>query len=229
MSFVLIHGGAHGAWCWEPLLPHLDAPALAVDLPGRPGRPADLARLRARDFAAAVVADLEAAGLERVVLVGHSMAGLTIPLVLERIAERIARVVFVSCVLPRDGESVLDAIGTPEAQRPSSPDDGLPEATAREMFCNDMDEAQTRFVLERLCPESVAVMNEPARSAGLRAPVPRCYVKLLRDQALAPALQDEFIRRAGPGCAVHEIDAGHNAMVSRPRELAAILNEVLKS
>ena len=92
------------------------------------------------------------------------------------------------------------------------------------MFCNAMDSAQTRFVLERLCPESIGVMNEPAQVAGLRLPVPRCYVKLLRDQALPPALQDEFIRNAGPGCAVHELDAGHNAMISRPRELATILN-----
>ena len=39
MSRVLIHGGAHGAWCWEPLLPHLSGEVLAVDLPGRGRRP----------------------------------------------------------------------------------------------------------------------------------------------------------------------------------------------
>ena len=226
MTFVLIHGGAHGAWCWEPLLPHLDGRALALDLPGRAGRPGDLETLAIRDFADAVVEDVLRAGLSRVVLVGHSMAGLTIPPVLERIAERVASVVFVSCVLPREGQSALDAIAIPEAERPRSPADMLTEERAREMFCNDLDEAQTRFVLERLCPESVGVMNEPARGAGLRLPVPRSYVKLLRDQALAPEIQDESIRNAGPGCAVYELDAGHNAMISRPRELAAILNRV---
>jgi hypothetical protein len=56
--------------------------------------------------------------------------------------------------------------------------------------------------------------------------VPRSYVKLLRDQALTPAMQDDFIRNAGPGCAVHELDAGHNAMISQPRALAAILNRI---
>ena len=29
-SFVLIHGGGHGAWCWGPLMPHLEAPALSL-------------------------------------------------------------------------------------------------------------------------------------------------------------------------------------------------------
>jgi len=229
MTFVLIHGGAHGAWCWQPLLEHLDRASVALDLPGRAGRPGDLDRLRIGDFAAAAARDLASAGLSRVVLVGHSMAGLTIPPLLELVPERIASVVFVSCVLPRDGQTLFDAMGLPESDRPRSPADALDPERVREMFCNDMDAAQTRFVLERLCPESVAVMNEPARSAGLRAPVPRCYVKLLRDQALPPPLQDEFIRNAGPGCAVHELDAGHNAMISRPRELAAILNRVARA
>ena len=75
----------------------------------------------------------------------------------------------------------------------------------------------------------VRSLCEPARLAGLRQTLPRSYVKLLRDQTLPPALQDEFARNAGPGCAVHELDAGHDAMVSRPRELAAILNRIAGS
>ena len=33
VSFVLVHGGAHGAWCWEPVRAHLQGRVLAVDLP----------------------------------------------------------------------------------------------------------------------------------------------------------------------------------------------------
>ena len=36
--FVLVHGAGMGANCWDPLLPFLDRPALAVDLPGRGSR-----------------------------------------------------------------------------------------------------------------------------------------------------------------------------------------------
>ena len=225
MTFVLVHGGAHGAWCWEPMLAHLRAPALALDLPGRGRRPGDLGTLTVADFAAAVVGEIEAAGLSRVVLVGHSMAGLTLPRVLERIPERIARAVFVACVVPREGQTLFDAIALPEDARPRRPE-LLAAEQARAMFCSDMDEAQARFVLERLCPEAVGPMSEPASLRGLRGPVPRSYVKLLRDQVLAPALQDEFARNAGPGCAVHELDAGHDAMVSRPEELAALLGRI---
>jgi pimeloyl-ACP methyl ester carboxylesterase len=226
--FVLIHGGAHGAWCWDPMIPHLDGSALAVDLPGRGSRPADLEKLALRDFAASVVADIASAGASRVMLVGHSMAGLTIPRVVDQIPERIAAVVLVSCLVPRDGQTLYDAM--PDAAAGRRQTGGAPmqiePAAAREMFCNDMDASQTRFVLDQLCLEAPGPMTEPVSLAGLRRPVPRSYVKLLRDQALAPALQDEFIRNAGPGCSVYELDAGHNAMISRPRELAAILNRI---
>ena len=36
MRFVLIHGGFHGAWCWERLIPELEdraMQAVAIDLP----------------------------------------------------------------------------------------------------------------------------------------------------------------------------------------------------
>jgi pimeloyl-ACP methyl ester carboxylesterase len=226
MTFVLIHGGAHGAWCWEPMLPYLDGSALAVDLPGRGKKPGDLEKLTTSDFAASVIADIESARLSRVVLVGHSMAGLTIPRVIERIPERIASVVFVSALVPREGQALYEAMSMPAAPAREAGGALLDEATARHMFCNDMTPQQTRFVLESLCPEAVKPMSEPASLAGLRRPVARSYVKLLRDQALAPELQDQFIRNAGPNCSVHELDAGHNAMISRARELAAILNGI---
>jgi pimeloyl-ACP methyl ester carboxylesterase len=225
MTFVLIHGGMHGAWCWDPMVPHLDGSSLAVDLPGRGKKPGDLEKLTLADFAASVVADVEAARISRAILVGHSMAGLTIPAVIERIPERVAGVVFVSCLIPRDGQSLWSAMSMEAA---SGTPQGLDLAEARRMFCNDMDETQARFNLERLCPEAPRPMSEPVSLAGLRRPLPRSYVKLLRDQALPPALQDEFIRNAGPGCQVIELDAGHNAMVSRPRELAAILNRIAR-
>ncbi|MEH6382571.1 MAG: alpha/beta fold hydrolase, partial [Dietzia cercidiphylli] len=38
MSFLLVHGAGMGATSWERLIPHLNGPAVAVDLPGRGAR-----------------------------------------------------------------------------------------------------------------------------------------------------------------------------------------------
>ena len=80
LGFMLVHGGGHDSRCWEPLMPHLDGPTLAIDLPGRGRHPAALSGITVSDFVDSAVADLDNFhDAQRVVLVGHSMAGLTIP------------------------------------------------------------------------------------------------------------------------------------------------------
>jgi pimeloyl-ACP methyl ester carboxylesterase len=226
---VLVHGGGHGAWCWRPLLAHLDAPALAVDLPprsirGGADRSRDVPELRTLtldDFADSVLADVDAAGYERFVLVGHSMGGLTISELARREPGRVDHLVYVSCIVPPEGVSAMDAL--PQALVDAAPD-------AVEMFCNDMDEEQTRFVLENMGNEAGGVLHEPVRRSGISIEVPKTFVKLLRDQSLRPEDQDVYIEnlRRSPGGDVDviTIDAGHDVMISRPKELADVLNRI---
>src|SRR2546425_13264861 len=98
------------------MLPHLGHPALAVDLPPkiirraktRFAQPPELTRLTAGDFAESVLADADAAGFDRFVLIRHSMAGITLPEGARRAPARVAHLGVVSCPVPRGGEAVLD-------------------------------------------------------------------------------------------------------------------------
>ncbi len=245
---LLVHGGAHGAWCWQPMLPYLERRALAVDLPpvairGVPASvapPPEVGTIGLREFADAVLTAANRAGFERFVLVGHSMGGLTIAEVARRAPGRVARLVFVSCLVPPEGGTVVDALPaavremTREAMTRARDEGtfgpGMDEALKRHMFCNDMDEAQTRFVLERCGHECIPPFLETVHRTGIPPALPKTYVRLLRDQALDPATQDEQIAnlRACPGgeVSVVELDCGHDAMISRPRELAALLDRL---
>src|ERR1700749_2635263 len=83
-ALVLIHGGQHDSRCWQPTIDAInrDAPGtriLAVNLPGRMGVPGDLDTMGIADCVEPPVAQVAQAGLDDIVLVGHSMAGLTVP------------------------------------------------------------------------------------------------------------------------------------------------------
>jgi pimeloyl-ACP methyl ester carboxylesterase len=247
VPIVLVHGGAHGAWCWEPTTPYLDGEVLAVDLPpksirGGLGRHEALPELRTltlADFATSALGDIDSAGFERFVLVGHSMGGLTISELARRVPDRIERLVYVSCIVPPEGGSSVDTL--PEELRDTTRDaierarrgDGNPigemdEAMLQVMFCNDLDEERTRFVLDHVGTEAVGILGEHVSRVGIPPELPKTFVKLLQDQSLAPDLQDVLIDnlRASPGGDVDvvTIDAAHDVMISRPKELADVLN-----
>jgi pimeloyl-ACP methyl ester carboxylesterase len=245
---VLVHGGAHGAWCWEPLLPLLDGDALAVDLPPKVIRGVpdasdlpELRSLRLGDFVESTLRDVDDAGFERFVLVGHSMGGLTVSELAGRVPERVAHLVYVSCMVPPEGQSAIDALPlelrdmtrhTVEESNRGGDNriGGLDEQTTRAMFCNDMDEDQTRFVLAHTGTEVAAVLVEPTSRTGIPPELPKTFVKLLQDQSLPPDHQDTLVEslRDSPGGDVDvvTIDSGHDVMISRPKELAGVLNRI---
>jgi pimeloyl-ACP methyl ester carboxylesterase len=192
-----------------------------------------LAALTVADFVASVTDEVVQEDLTDVTLVGHSMAGLTLPGVAETIPTRLRQLVFISCSVPPHGTSLGEVLGgfSPRtsviAERLG---DGLVDGRgvlhpdlAAPMFCNDMDRAQTASTLARLVPEALGVLAEPADLTGLRHPIPRTYVRLTLDASLSLDTQDRMIKNLGEVDAV-DLDAGHMAMISQPRELADLLN-----
>ena len=233
MTYVLVHGGGFSGTCWAEVRPLLDGPTYAVDLPGRGRTPGDLASLTFADFAASVAVEILENDLSDVTLVGHSMAGLTLPGVAEMVPTRLRRLVFVSCAVPAQGTPLLEVLGdfSPTAKEAAElvGDDVIDSGgilhpdLARAMFCNDMDEDQVASTLRRLCPESVGVLSGPSDLTGLRQPIPRTYIRLLHDASISLEIQNQMIRNLGQA-EVIDLDAGHMAMISRPKDLANIIN-----
>jgi pimeloyl-ACP methyl ester carboxylesterase len=228
-TLVLIHGGQHDSRCWQPTIDAItrEAPGtrtLAVNLPGRQGVPGDLDTLTIADCVEAAVGQIEQAGLDDVVLVGHSMAGLTVPGVATKLgADRVRRIICVACSVPPQGQRILDTLIPPIRLAVGRARNELPLWMAKRMFTNGMTPEQRAFSLSVLIPDASRLAFETVDRSGLSDRIPRSWVLTRRDRSLPPRQQRRFIDNLGGVEEVIELDTCHNAMISMPDELAAIL------
>lgn len=235
-GLVLIHGGGHAADCWDltvdeiqALEPNVDV--LAVDLPGRRGKPGDLRADTIADWVDSVVRDIEHAGLTDVVIAGHSMAGLTMPGVTTALGVgRVRELVFVAAMVPPEGSSLTAAttgpLGWLARRRGGNGEPGhTPAWVVRFSYCNGMPGSGRAFVQQRIYPESGRVIAEKVSRRDLPSEVPRTWVLTLRDRALPVKTQCRSIAALGGVQTLIPVDACHAVMVSEPRLLAEILVE----
>lgn len=222
MDIALVHGSYHGAWCWERLRPELERRGhrvIAMDLPITD--PA----LGAAAYADAVVEALRDA--DDPVVVGHSMAGLVIPLVAAR--RPVRRLVFLAAFLPQPGSSAAD-------QRAAEPIDGrvapttaewtalgddvwvVGPNTATELFFHDVPPDLAAWATQRLRPQSYRVMNELTPLDAWPA-VDAAGIVCADDRAINP----DWVRTAYAerlGIRPIELPGAHSPFLTRPAELA---------
>lgn len=229
---VLVHGAWHDGRCWSPLVEGLERrgyPVVAVDLPSdRPG-------LGCLDYAG-VVERAVAGSPEPCVLVGHSLGGLTVPVVAERLGpERVVALVLVAALVPEPGRSfddqvrddpgvMVDGFGRGQVRHddrttswpPAAARDGLYRGVAEESSPELVDAA-----VAGLRRQAWTIGREPS-PLGYWPAVPTTVVVCADDHVVAP---DRLRARAGalPRATVVELPGGHFPMLTRPAELAGII------
>ena len=229
--FLLIHGACHGAWCWSWLENALHArghETLAIDLPGHgtdPTPPADCTAAGYRDaILAALTPDM--------VLVGHSMAGMWLPLVLDRARPR--AVVSLAAWLPRAGETTADQreAGEAEGLRDTTrvAEDGqsftFAEDGLADLFYGQCPPEALALARAHLCPEPMPPARTPlAVDPPSPDTLPWHYIRCLRDRAI-PGDWQVRATAGWPAGQVHTLDTDHSPFFSCPAALADILSGI---
>ncbi len=244
-TFLLVHGGWHGGWCWKKVTPLLRARGHEVFTPTLTGlgERSHLAHpmIGLETHIQDVVNVLEYEDLSGVILVGHSSGGTVITGVADRVPERLAHMVYLDAFVPEDGQAQHD-LRSPNNQqeveaRVRTEGHGwlLPslrptpwEEMLRDIWCVT-DEADRRWMIARLCPTPFKTMTDPVRRRNPEAEkIPRTYIRCVQRQQQGPSPQDRYaeMARRGGVWRYRELATGHEAFITMPRELVELLTEV---
>ncbi len=234
-TYVLVHGGGHGGWCYQRVARILRGSGHEVYAPTLSGL-GERAHLLSKDIdldlhVRDVVELLFYEDLRDVILVGHSYGGMVITGVADRAAHRIGRLVYLDAANPVNGQSLVDVAGPIiEATRPlGQVVDGVelvllpgPGAGA---FYGVTDPDDVAWMDERLTGHPWRCFEQPLDLTNEDAlwAIPRYHVVCTSTLATRDrALMDEA-RTAGR---LWEIDTGHDLMITEPQKVADALVEV---
>lgn len=107
--YVLIPGGWHGGWCFDPIKEKLEKKGhivLPLTLPGLDNDPLDQNSIINLDTHIQFVVDqIMDQGLNNVILCAHSYGGLVITGVADQLPEKIDTLVYIDAYIPENGDS----------------------------------------------------------------------------------------------------------------------------
>lgn len=229
---LLIHGSAHGAWCWSDLIPALAAHGMSARALDLPMQVSETAPVTLNDYAQTIAQDIEAHGNRPTVLLGHSAGGYAITAAAEALPKRIAGLIYLCAYVPEDGKSLVDQRRAASTHSIldliRKTDDGLAyEFTSEgvEALCHDCPPDVAAYVRAHLRPQPIAPQAEPIRLTGVSAALPRHYV-LCEDDRIVPPPQQESYCADWPKGHVHRLPTGHSPYFAAPDALAALISGI---
>ena len=235
-TFVLIAGAWHGAWCWQKIVPLLEAQGHRVRTPELPATGADHSDPAAVSLEswARFVADAVGAEPEPVILVGHSRGGVIISRAAEIVPEKMRGLVYLSAyLLPAGGTLAESARADHDSLVPPNmvPAAGgitcnLRGSVVRDALFGLCADADYEYALTRMRPEPLKPLVTPLRVSEQRfGRVPRTYIECSQDRTITLAAQRRM-QAALPCDPVLALASDHSPFFSQPAALAEMLGSL---
>ena len=247
-TYVLVHGGWHGAWCWKKVIPLFQKTGHRLYTPTLTGL-GEKAHLLTPEVSLSthiqdIVQSIEENQIGDVILLGHSYSGMVITGVVDRIPELIGHLVYLDAVVPRDGESmvnlapmVINRLRT-EARTHG---DGWRVNPQGEMpfgiggLYGVTQEPDLSWVRSLLSPQPLKTFEEPLhlKDPDIVSKKPRTFIRcsgnvfsmILRD-SMRHLFAPRTLAPTDPGWRLRQIPTGHDCMITMPNEFTDLLLEI---
>jgi len=234
-TYVLVHGGGHGGWCYQRVARLLRAAGHEVYAPTLSGL-GERSHLLSADVdldmhITDITAVLHYEDLRDVILVGHSYGGMVITGVADRAADRVGRLVYLDAANPVNGQSLKDVAGPViEAARPAGAViDGMelvllpaPEAG---VFYGVTDPEDLAWMADRLTGHPWKCFEQPLDLTNEEVlwAIPQYHIVCTSTLATRDA---GLMAKARSENRLWDINTGHDLMITEPDAVAAALLQV---
>ena len=236
-TFVLVHGAFQGAYVWQYVKDQLvknGQKVVVVELPAHGGDNTAPAATSINVYRDKVISSITPA-MGKVVLVGHSLGGMVISAVAEKIPDQIGKLVYLTAFVPANGQSLLDLASTDStsllgaALIPSKDQltlDVKPENIAP-IFVQDGSDIVKKVLLDNKKVEpAIPFGDKVALTAANFGKVKKYYIHTTKDMALGYNLQKRMVASGGIKN-VYSLDTGHSPFLSKPDALTEILMKII--
>lgn len=237
-TYVLVHGAWQAPYVWNTVRANLEKQGqkvIVVELPGHGTDNTPTHTLTLDVYRDKVIEAMNKAE-GKVILVGHSMAGMVISNVAEKVPSKIQKLVYIGAFLPESGQSLGDlALLDPGSQLGGSLVQSADHLTfdvksenLTHLFIGDGSQAAKDLVVSNYRPEPAIPLGDKVTLTSQNfGSVQKVYIKTLQDIVISPAFQDQMISKAGIS-KVYEVNTSHSPFLSKPNDVSDLLIKIGK-
>lgn len=232
-TYVLVHGAWQAPYVWAAVRTDLERAGnkvVVVELPGHGADTASPQLLSLDAYRDKVIGAIPETG-GPVILVGHSMGGMVISAVAEKIPARISKLVYIGAFLPASGQALTDlAFSDPDSRLGASLVPSADQLTLdvkhddlTSLFISDGTQADKDRVVASYRPEpAIPFADKVTLTADHFGAVEKVYIKTRHDIVISPALQERMIAAARIKT-VYSLPTGHSPFLAQPKAVSDLL------
>jgi len=235
-TYVLVHGAWQAPYVWNAVRADLEKKGnkvIVVELPGHGSDQTLTHTLNMNVYRDKVIEAINKVD-GKVILVGHSMGGVVVTTVAEKIPTKISKLVYIGAFVPVSGQSLGELANTDPGSKLgpllTQSADKLTLDVKRDrltyLFINDGSAAAKQQLLDNYRPEPAIPFGDKVTltKEGFGS-VNKVYIKTLKDIVISPGLQDQMIAGAGIKT-IYSVNTSHSPFLAQPQAVSDLLVKI---
>ena len=231
--FLLIHGAWHGGWVWNEISDILRYQRYSVSTPTLTGlgekKHLLSSKITIETFIEDVVNHIVFENLNNIILVGHSFAGSVISGVADRLKDRIKKLIYFDAMILKDGQKPFDISPKEiveqriESAKKFGNNISIPAPSAAAFGVFDIK--KSLILEEKLTPHPLsAFQSKLILKNEVGNGIPLSYIFCTKPVYKSLESSREVVRKMK--WPIFELNAGHDAMLTHPKETLNLLMKI---